>query len=95
VALTVRKWTGTVQHVMLKIKSFIFPCTQILGGVLVVNATTTSNHGRNVGLFQYVQPAIGIGIRVMVNKHFRTNVNFDFAIGTKSQGFYFDGQETF
>jgi hypothetical protein len=73
----------------------ISPCTQILGGVLFVNATTASNHERNVGLFQYVQPAVGIGLRLMINKNFRTNVNFDFAIGSKSQGFYFDGQETF
>jgi hypothetical protein len=73
----------------------IWPCSNIIGGVIFVNATTTDNPGRNVALFQYVQPAVGFGLRVMVNKYFRTNINLDFAIGTKSQGFYFSGQETF
>ena len=31
----------------------------------------------------------------MVNKYFRTNINLDYAIGKKSKGFYFSGQETF
>jgi hypothetical protein len=73
----------------------ISPCTRILGGVLFVNATTTSNHDRGIGLFAYVQPAVGIGLRVMINKYFRTNINFDFAIGRQSKGFYLNGQETF
>jgi hypothetical protein len=73
----------------------ISQCTQILGGVVFVNATTTSNSQTGVNLFQYVRPAVGFGIRVMVNKHFRTNINLDFAIGKKSKGFYFSGQETF
>lgn len=73
----------------------ISQCSQILGGVLFVNATTTNNTQTGVKLFQYVRPAVGFGIRVMVNKHFRTNINLDFAIGVKSKGFYFSGQETF
>jgi len=73
----------------------IWPCSNIIGGVVFVNATTTDNPARNVALFQYVQPAVGFGIRVMVNKYFRTNINLDFAIGSKSSGFYFSGQETF
>jgi hypothetical protein len=73
----------------------ISQCSQILGGVVFVNATTTDNPNLNVNLFQYVQPGIGFGIRVMVNKNFRTNINLDIAIGHKSSGFYFSGQETF
>jgi hypothetical protein len=73
----------------------IWPCTHIIGGVLFVNAVTTSNKDRNIALFQYVRPAVGVGIRVMVNKYFRTNINLDYAIGVKSSGFYFSGQETF
>jgi hypothetical protein len=73
----------------------ISQCTQILGGVVFVNATTTSNSQTGINLFQYVRPAVGFGIRVMVNKHFRTNINLDFAIGKESKGFYFSGQETF
>jgi hypothetical protein len=73
----------------------IWPCSHIIGGVLFVNATTTSNADRNIALFQYVRPAVGVGIRIMVNKYFRTNINLDYAIGMNSKGFYFSGQETF
>jgi outer membrane protein assembly factor BamA len=75
----------------------IWPCTNIIGGVLFINAVTTSNSDPNktVNLFQYIRPAVGIGLRVMVNKHFRTNINLDYAIGKESSGFYFSGQETF
>lgn len=73
----------------------ISPCTKILGGVVFVNAVTTSNPNTDIQLFEYIQPAVGFGIRVMVNKHFRTNINLDFAIGRNTKGFYFSGQETF
>lgn len=73
----------------------ISQCSQILGGVIFVNAVTTDNPDRGVKLFSYIQPAVGFGIRVMVNKYFRTNINIDFAIGNKTKGFYFSGQETF
>jgi hypothetical protein len=73
----------------------IWPCSNIIGGVIFANATTTDNPDRGVGLFSYIQPAVGFGIRVMVNKYFRTNINLDFAIGNQSSGFYFSGQETF
>jgi opacity protein-like surface antigen len=73
----------------------ISQCSKILGGVLFVNAVTTSNPNTDVKLFQYIRPAVGFGVRVMVNKYFRTNINLDFAIGKESKGFYFSGQETF
>jgi hypothetical protein len=73
----------------------ITPCSKILGGVVFVNAVTTSNSQNDIKLFEYVRPAVGFGIRVMVNKYFRTNINLDFAIGKESKGFYFSGQETF
>jgi len=73
----------------------ITPCSKILGGVIFVNATTTDNPDRNVALFKYIKPAVGFGLRVMVNKYFRTNINLDIAFGSKSSGFYFSGQETF
>jgi hypothetical protein len=79
----------------------ISQCSKILGGVLFVNAVTASNPNTGEGLFSYVRPAVGFGIRVMVNKYFRTNINLDFAIGSQgkgrpaSSGFYFSGQETF
>jgi len=73
----------------------IWPCSNIIGGVLFANAVTTNNPARDVRLFEYVQPSVGFGLRIMVNKYFRTNITLDFAIGNNSQGFYFSGQETF
>jgi hypothetical protein len=73
----------------------ISKCSQILGGVLFVNAVTADAPDKGQHLFDYIQPGFGFGIRLMVNKQFRTNINLDFAIGQKSQGFYFSGQETF
>ena len=73
----------------------IWPCSNIIGGVLFVNATTTSSTRQNIALFQYIRPSIGIGLRIMINKYFRTNINLDYAIGVHSKGFYFSGQETF
>jgi hypothetical protein len=73
----------------------ITPCTKILGGVVFLNATTTSSRSGNISLFQYVRPGAGFGLRLMLNKYFRTNVNIDFAFGKKSSGLYFSGTETF
>jgi hypothetical protein len=73
----------------------ISPCSKILGGVLFLNATSSSNRSRHVGLFDYIRPGGGVGLRVMLNKNFRTNINLDIALGKKSQGVYFSGTETF
>ncbi len=73
----------------------ISPCSKLLGGVVFINATTASNHSRDIPLFRYIRPGVGVGLRLMLNKHFRTNINLDFAIGTNSRGFYFSGTETF
>lgn len=73
----------------------ISQCSQIIGGVIFVNANTASNRDAHVYLFNYVMPAAGFGIRIMFNKHTRLNLNLDFSVGIKSQGFYFSGTETF
>lgn len=73
----------------------ISPCSNILGGVVFLNATTTSNQTRDISLFNYIRPGGGVGLRLMLNKNFRTNITLDFGFGHKSQGFYFSGTETF
>jgi len=69
--------------------------TQTLSGVVFLNAVTATNHAFNENLFDYVQPATGVGLRVLINKHTRLTVSIDFGIGYKSSGFYFAGGETF
>jgi hypothetical protein len=73
----------------------ISQCSQILGGVLFVNATTASNQDMDIFLFDAVRPAIGAGLRIMVSKRNRINILIDFAIGQKSNGFYIQAQEAF
>ncbi len=73
----------------------ISQCSELIGGVIFVNMNTASNRDTNVALFQYVMPAAGFGVRIMFNKNTRLNLNLDFAVGIKTQGFYFSGTETF
>jgi outer membrane protein assembly factor BamA len=70
-------------------------CSKIVGGVVFLNASTATNRTTGVGLFEYIKPGVGLGIRVMINKRFKTNLNIDFAVGEDSQGFYFSGGEAF
>jgi outer membrane protein assembly factor BamA len=73
----------------------ISQCSQILGGVVFVNAVTCTNDKTGVKLFDYVQPGFGAGLRIMINTTSRTNINLDFGMGKESKGFYFSGAETF
>ncbi len=68
---------------------------RLLGGVLFVNASSASNRVEDIGLFKYVKPGYGFGIRFMLNKQFRTNINIDFGFGEKSNTFYFSSNEAF
>jgi len=69
--------------------------THILGGVIFTNVCTASNRDEHVPLFGYFQPAAGVGLRIMVGKHDRTNIAIDFGIGNMSKGLYVQTQEVF
>jgi surface antigen Omp85-like protein len=69
-------------------------CNSMIGGVIFLNATTASN-SNDVGLFDYIRPGMGVGLRFLINKTYRTNLNVEIARGYKSQGFYLSGAETF
>ncbi|KFF15813.1 BamA/TamA family outer membrane protein [Flavobacterium hydatis] len=76
---------------------FRFPlsCNQMFSGTVFTNFTTASNSETNEKLFQYVQPAVGIGLRILIDKATRTNLIVDYAWGRKSKGFYLNAGETF
>lgn len=77
---------------------FRFPIsvrTGILGGVLFVNAGSTSSRHEGIGLFQYLRPGYGGGLRIMIEKRSRTRLQIDAAVGNRQTGFYFGAQETF
>jgi outer membrane protein assembly factor BamA len=70
-------------------------CSQVLGGVVFANASTASSRDQGVPLFNYIRPACGAGLRIMVSKVSRTNILIDFTIGEKSNGLYFSAQEAY
>lgn len=76
---------------------FRFPitCNEVIGGTVFTNFVTTNNDDNSTKLFQYIQPAVGVGLRILIDKATRTNLVADFAKGRKSDGFYLNAGETF
>jgi hypothetical protein len=73
----------------------ISDCGGIFSGVAFVNITTADNAEKSVKLFQNVAPGIGAGLRIMVDKLSKTNLQIDFGVGRKSVGVYIGVAETF
>ncbi len=76
---------------------FRFPitCNQMFSGVVFTNFVTASNSDTNTALFSSVQPAAGVGLRILIDKKTRTNLIVDYAWGNNSKGFYLNAGETF
>ena len=74
-----------------------FPITrnQLISGTVFANATTASDVDQNLRLFQSVQPAIGVGLRILLNKNNLTNFIINYGLGRDSQTFYFNDGEGF
>lgn len=75
----------------------------LLGGTVFLNAETYTRPAFQyqtvsepaVNLFQYIKPAGGIGLRIMMTKETRTNIRVDFAVGVDSFTVYFGAGEAF
>lgn len=76
---------------------FRFPitCNQMFSGTVFTNFVTASNSDTNLSLFHTIQPAAGLGLRILIDKKTRTNLVVDYAWGNKSTGFYVNAGETF
>jgi hypothetical protein len=74
-----------------------FPITknQMISGTVFANATTASSVDKNLHLFQSIQPAIGIGLRALLDKTTLTNFILNFGLGRDSRTFYFNDGEGF
>lgn len=70
-------------------------CTGVLGGVVFVNATSTTNPWLKEDLFDTIRAGYGAGLRVMIDKASRMNLAVDVAWGHHSFGFYLNVTETF
>ena len=70
--------------------------TGILGGVLFVNVTTASSDDNTRKLFQYFDPAMGAGLRIMFNRKTLSNLCIDAGFGADGTiGIYFNLNEAF
>jgi len=68
----------------------------LLGAVVFVNGTTANNSRAGIRLFEFYDFACGAGLRIMVNKNSRANLNIDYAFGRYgAHGFYLGINEVF
>ncbi|HMC00790.1 MAG TPA: BamA/TamA family outer membrane protein [Flavobacteriaceae bacterium] len=74
---------------------FPITCNQLISGTVFTNFTTASDRDRNIKLFQYIQPAFGVGLRILIDKSTRTNLILNQAWGRHSNAFYLNAGETF
>ncbi len=74
---------------------FPISCNQLVSGTVFANFTTASDKDREIRLFQYIQPAVGVGLRILIDKATRTNLVFNYAWGRHSKAFYLNAGESF
>ena len=74
---------------------FPISCNQLISGTVFTNVTSASDKDRNIKLFEYVQPAVGVGLRILIDKASRTNIILNQAWGRHSKAFYLNAGETF
>jgi outer membrane protein assembly factor BamA len=74
---------------------FPISCNQLISGTLFSNFTSASDTDRNIKLLQYIQPAAGVGLRILIDKATRTNLIANYAWGIQSKAFYLNAGETF
>ncbi|MEJ2113129.1 MAG: BamA/TamA family outer membrane protein [Flavobacteriaceae bacterium] len=74
---------------------FPITCNQLISGTVFTNFTSASDSDRNIKLLEYIQPAFGVGIRILIDKSTRTNLILNQAWGRHSNAFYLNAGETF
>jgi outer membrane protein assembly factor BamA len=74
---------------------FPISCNQLVSGTFFTNFTTVSDKDRDIKLFQYIQPAVGVGLRILIDKASRTNLVMNYAWGRQSKALYLNAGETF
>ena len=74
---------------------FPISCNNLISGTLFGNITSTSDKDRDVRLLQYLQPAVGVGLRILIDKATRTNLVLNYAWGRHSKAFYLNAGESF
>ena len=58
--------------------------------------TTASDKSKNIGLFQHIQPAAGVGLSLLIQKQSRAHLTIDYGWGLDGAGaFYLNLNEYF
>ncbi|HEY6144532.1 MAG TPA: BamA/TamA family outer membrane protein [Flavobacterium sp.] len=70
-------------------------CNNLISGTVFGNLTSASDKDQGVSLFQHIQPAIGVGLRILIDKATRTNLVINYAWGRYSKAFYLNAGESF
>lgn len=70
-------------------------CSNLISGTVFGNLTSASDKDRDIRLFQYIQPAMGVGLRILIDKATRTNLVLNYAWGRHSKAFYLNAGESF
>jgi len=74
---------------------FPITCNQLISGSVFTNFTSASDRDKDIKLLQYIQPAFGVGLRILIDKSTRTNLIINQAWGRHSKAFYLNAGETF
>lgn len=74
---------------------FPISCNSLISGTVFSNFTSASDTDRNIKMLQYIQPAAGVGLRILINKATRTNLIANYGWGNRSEAFYLNAGETF
>lgn len=69
-----------------------FPITnnKLISGVAFLNVETASNQ-RNIKMFNYWDPGTGVGLRILFDKHTRSNLCIDYGVGNYGSNGIFVG----
>ncbi|MFH6767865.1 BamA/TamA family outer membrane protein [Gaetbulibacter aquiaggeris] len=74
---------------------FPITCNQLISGTVFANFTTASDKERTVKLFNAMQPAFSVGLRILIDKSTKTNLIVNQAWVKQSKAFYLNAGETF
>jgi outer membrane protein assembly factor BamA len=74
---------------------FPISCNHLISGTIFGNLSTASDQDRNIHVFQYIQPAVGVGLRILIDKVTRTNLVLNYGWGRHSNAFYVNAGESF
>ena len=74
---------------------FPIKCNNLISGTVFGNMTSASDKDRDIRLLQHIQPAVGVGLRILIDKATRTNLVMNYAWGRHSKAFYLNAGESF